>query len=111
LAGCFAIEIRRWKGPVIRKWSAIAGLLRPTVMLRINRVVAAILCGATLALALYAWLNRYEYRLVEIAPGVFFETKRDAWTGRTCVARATAREGLPREVPECDDGQPRFLGQ
>ena len=78
-------------------------MLKPAVIQRINRVVAAILCGAALALVLYAWLNRYEYRWVEIAPGVFFETKRDTWTGKTCVARAMARAALPHGVTECGD--------
>jgi hypothetical protein len=86
-------------------------LLKPAVIQRTNRVVAAIVCGAALALVLYAWLNRYEYRLVEIAPGVFFETKRDTWTGKTCVARATAWAGLPHKIPECEGEQASFLGQ
>jgi len=38
-------------------------------MQRINPVVAAILCGVAVVIALFAWLNRYEYRVLEISPG------------------------------------------
>ncbi|HEY3147916.1 MAG TPA: hypothetical protein VGJ75_16285 [Dongiaceae bacterium] len=76
--------------------------VEPAVIQRVNPGVAAILCGVVVTLVLYAWLNRYDYRVVEVVPGVFFETKRDTWTGQTCVARAMAGAVLPREVPECD---------
>jgi hypothetical protein len=55
------------------------------------------------AMAVYAWLNRYEYRIIEVAPEVFLETKLDTWTGATCVAHATAWEKRPRDVPGCDN--------
>ena len=72
--------------------------------------MAAILGGAAIAAGSLAWMNRYEYRVVEIAPGRMLETKRDTWTGAICVAYATAWQGVPRRLGACDAGD-RQLSQ
>ena len=75
-------------------------------MQRINPVVAAILCGVAVGIALFAWLNRYEYRVVEVSPGVFYQTKRNTWTGLTCVVWVSPLGHTPPGLQACREDDP-----
>lgn len=70
-----------------------------------NRTVTLLVILGSLilgSLGLYAFVNRYSYQLVQILPGLVYETRRDQWTGDTCVTYTNYWERVPAELYSCD---------
>jgi len=80
--------------------------MAPAKMQKNIPIIASILCGIAIVFALFAWLDRYEYRFVEISPGVFYKARRNVWTGATCVIWMGTPAHVPPSLQPCsDDGR------
>jgi hypothetical protein len=78
-------------------------------MQRVNPVAIAVFGGAVTAVAVFAWLNRYEYQTVQPAPGSVFETRRDRWTGEICVTYAKIWQLVPPGLYSCEVDLSEFV--
>ena len=54
-------------------------------------------------IALLAWLHRYEYQVVEISPGIFYQIRRNTWTDAVCVAWVSASGHIPPGLAPCNE--------
>jgi hypothetical protein len=59
--------------------------------------------GIVLAVPTYAWINRFDYKVVEVGSGNVFETRHDRWTGKTCVSYANAWQLVPQGLFSCEE--------